>query len=129
MVEYGGQKRMIKAVHLDTSPIQIGVPRWLSAEGDGPFAVEIKCHVSNPPPPGYRACPECGSFNIDEFEPLPVIASHAGFPNGQGTLDITITDRLSDSKKFRLVVVLPTIQIKTWSPASAPSSGNLTSIT
>lgn len=117
---------MIKYVHLDTSPIRVGDQRWLSAEGDEPFAVEIKCFVSNPPPGGYKPCAECGRFDITEGQAVLITASPAVFQNNQGVLEIGVTDQTGDSKLFRLIVVAQIVPITSTLPSPAPASGGST---
>jgi hypothetical protein len=116
---------MIQIINLNTSPIQVGEKRWLSILGDEPFNVEIKCFVSNPPPRGFKPCPECGKFEIRQAEALEIMASPAAFQNSQGTLDIQITDAVGDSKLIRLVVLTQLIPIqRTISTPSEESGGS-----
>lgn len=113
---------MIQTVNLNTSPIQVGEKRWLSVVGDEPFTVEIKCFVSNPPPRGFKPCPECGKFKITEAEVLEIMASPATFQNSQGTLDIHITDAVGDSELIRLMVLTQLTPIQR--TISTPSQGS-----
>ena len=66
--------------------------------------VQIKCFIATPPPPGYRPCAECGSYSIQQGQTIQIEASQYLFSNGQGGLDITITDLDGDMVRIQLRV-------------------------
>src|SRR5947209_419342 len=110
-------------VHLDTRPIRVGEERYLSADGDGPFAVEISCFVSKPPPGGFRPCPECGRFDIQAGELLSIVASPAAFRDNAGNLQITVTNRMGESKSCDLRVLGQIVPIQRRATNPNESSG------
>lgn len=44
-----------------TPNFEIG-DNYMTVVGKNPITIEIKCFVTTPPPPGYKPCPECGTF-------------------------------------------------------------------
>ncbi len=44
--------------------IVFGESRAITVYGAEPIEVEISCFVKEPPPPGYRPCPECGTLVV-----------------------------------------------------------------
>lgn len=95
---------MIRTIDFDRRPIKVGEWRPLTPQGDGPFVVEIKCFVDNPPPPGYKACDECGKFEIENNETIQITPSPSIFSQSPGRLDITVRDRTGDQREFSLMV-------------------------
>lgn len=70
-----------------------------------PISVQIKCFKSAPPPPGYRACEECGSFSVQSGERLRLHVSESAFRQVTGGIDITVQDSQGDKRNVRLLVV------------------------
>ena len=94
---------MIREVDFLITPMEPGESRNLRVYAESPISVAIRCFVSNPPPPGYRACAECGNFTISSGETLEVSASRRAFAQG-GQLEIVIVDAEGDQRSFLLSV-------------------------
>jgi hypothetical protein len=95
---------MITDIDYPTYTIRAGDSFAIAVNALSPIAVAIKCFVSKPPPPGYRPCPECGSFQIASGEVLRLVASETTFEHTGGTLEVTIRDAEADVRTLRLKV-------------------------
>lgn len=109
---------MITSIAFDDRPIHIGEQRPIRAWGDEPITIEIKCFTSAPPPPGFKPCPECGTFHIISGEEIYVIPSPSVFTGNQGTLNVTVRDRTGDERQF-ILAVLPESSTSS-TPTSTP---------
>jgi hypothetical protein len=96
---------MIKNIEFDDRPMEVGEQRLLYAESDYKVAVEIKCFVQNPPPPGYKPCPSCGILDQKPGQPLVITASAELFSVSPGSLEITVRDGSGDEKHFSVAIV------------------------
>jgi len=96
---------MIQYANLLTTPMQPGEVRYLTARGDEPLMIEIKCFVSPPYPPNFQPCPECGSFPARNDEAVRVAADEAVFRPSGGRLDVAVADSRGDSRQFSIQVV------------------------
>lgn len=96
---------MIFGIDLDTAPMMPGEARRLivnsSAES---LTITIKCFVSDPPPPGFRSCPECGTINARSGEPVQIVAS-SRFLNAQSSVAIEIQDSEGDVRNLSVEVL------------------------
>ena len=95
---------MIQNVELDTSPIQPGEKRPLRVFSDSQVKVAILCYFSNPPPPGYRPCPEAGEYLVNSGDVIDIQAATTPV-NQDKYLDINILDSSGDHREFRLRVL------------------------
>src|SRR5450830_383725 len=100
-------RAMIDRIEFLEEPLEAGESRDLLVWGRDPLEVEIECFVEKPPPPGFRGCPECGSFPLTSGEALAITASPTVFADGTGTLMITIRDADNDKRLIRLHVISP----------------------
>ncbi len=76
----------------------------LAVHGDGPFVVSVKCVVFEPPPPGYRECPECMVHHI-ESEQVLIIKAPIHVKEGlKLQLEILIEDKDGDKKLIEVKV-------------------------
>lgn len=108
---------MIHEIEFDKRPIDAGEMRPLVVHADSPLQVEIKCFVRMPPPPGYRRCHACGVITIQSGELHFINADSGVFKEEGGRLEITVSDRSGDIRKFNLEV-----QIKTIEPEMIPTA-------
>jgi hypothetical protein len=99
---------MIRNIEFDLSPIDAGATRDMVVRGRGPFVIELKCFVQNPPPPGYKPCRECGTIRAQDGESVLIKASAKSFASG-GTLSMTVTDRDGDARDLNITVLGRTI--------------------
>jgi hypothetical protein len=58
----------------------------------------------NPPPPGYRPCPEAGEYFINSGDVIDIQVATTPV-NQDKYLDINISDLSGDHKEFRLRVL------------------------
>jgi hypothetical protein len=93
--------------------LRAGGVYYVVAVGAEPIAVEIRCFVRRPPPPGYKPCAECGSFVVRSGEALQLFASEATFQAEGGSLELRVRDADGDSRHVRLTVVG---RDRTWTP-------------
>jgi hypothetical protein len=97
---------MIRAVDFALGPLRVGEARTLRIDGAEPHTVEIHCFVNEPPPPGYRPCPECGTLDlILNGQPVEVHASATVFAKATGHVRVTITDSDNDQRVIILKVL------------------------
>ncbi len=87
------------------TPLQAGEDRDFTLRSESPAKVEIRCFVRKPPPPGYRACPECGSFDIRPNETINIRANLERFGNEGGTLEINVVDAVGENVQILLKVL------------------------
>lgn len=52
---------MAAKIDVDLNQMRPGETRLFTVYGSEPLAVEVKCFVTDPPPPSFRPCPACGS--------------------------------------------------------------------
>jgi hypothetical protein len=92
---------MIRNVDVDLSPLEPGEERDVRVDGDGPFTVSLHCFVLNPPPPGYRTCPECRVQVVNVSQPFHFRAPRqlAG-----GRLVIRIVDAVGEQEEIAIEV-------------------------
>ena len=95
---------MIQDIEFDLSPIGAGATRDMVVRGGGPFDIELKCFVQNPPPPGYKPCRECGTIRAHDGETVQIKASADRFASG-GTLSVTVTDQDGDARDLHITVL------------------------
>lgn len=95
---------MIERLELFEGPLIPGEERFLKVWGAEPHLIEIKCFVSNPPPSGFRPCPECGKFRVMNGDLVTVTASEETFAAKGGALIIHIRDSQGDEREVRLQV-------------------------
>lgn len=88
----------------NAEPMETGESRELILRSPLPAEVKIRCFVHSPPP-GYRACDECGTFKIKTGESVAVHAGPRVFGDGGGHLEIEISDSSGQSRRFRLNVL------------------------
>ena len=97
---------MISEVIFDESPIQSGDKRSFRAFADAPMTVQIKCFTNAPPPPGYKACPSCGTIALQSGAAIDITADQTTFDQaGGGELHVTVKDATGDTRDYRLTVV------------------------
>jgi hypothetical protein len=90
----------------DNRPMMPGESRDFTLTSGAPARVDVRCFLSSPPPPGYRACSECGSYPIQQHQTIQIKANQAIFSQAQGGLDITISDANGDEVKIHLQVTM-----------------------
>lgn len=96
---------MIAIVEFDMHPFKPGESRVLTLQADEPSTIQIRCFVSNPPPPGYKPCDECGTFRtITNDQPVWIVADAQVFAREGGTLEIDIRDAAGDQRVLRIGV-------------------------
>lgn len=109
---------MIHDVDIDTSPMSAGEVRRMIVRSTGPLTVAIKCFVGRPPPPGYKTCPECGTFSVKSGQPVDVVANSRIFRSASGQMDVIVTDT-SDNDTRHITI----------SASTASSEGGATTAT
>ncbi len=72
--------------------------------GAGPFRVTTQCFVDDPPPPGFRSCPECSSFEVAEDVSFRVECPEQLWERGQGHMLLDVVDAHGERARFRLNV-------------------------
>jgi hypothetical protein len=97
---------MITSVEIDVSPMLPGEERTLKAWSDSTLTVDIRCFVSDPPPPGYRPCSSCGSITIESGVAYSYKANEAIFQEPNGALIIAIRDASGDEQSYQVGVVV-----------------------
>ena len=96
---------MIDEVSIDLRPMNVGETRTVTAWSDAsPLMVAIKCFVRSPPPPGYRACPECGSIRADSGVAVEFTASPSAFRESGSLLEVIVRDGAGDQQSFQITV-------------------------
>jgi hypothetical protein len=85
--------------------MEIGEQRLLFAQSDTIVSVEIKCFVQNPPPPGYKPCPSCGTLEAKPGRPVSITASAEVFSISRGTLEIRVRDESGDERHFSVPII------------------------
>lgn len=91
-------------VDFSNEPMEAGETRELILRSPLPAEVKIRCFVHSPPP-GYRACDECGTFKIRTGESVAIHAGPKVFGVRGGHLDIEVTDSLGEAARYRLEVL------------------------
>lgn len=97
---------MIDDVDFDDSPIGPGETRILKAYSNVPFTVFIRCFTKNPPPPGYRPCPACGSIPAISGQEIEVTADVDMFKKPGGVLEVLVRDEEGDARSYQLTVTV-----------------------
>jgi len=92
-------------IEFSTEPIAAGEARPFRAHGVAPITVQIKCFANKPPPPGFKPCPECGTFKMKSGESQLIRVSETTFSIGGGSLEIVAKDSSGAIARFSLEVV------------------------
>jgi hypothetical protein len=95
---------VIRRIDFDDTPIRVGEYRALLAWADAPLEIIIRCFTKDPPPAGYKPCPECGVIKAANGQSVPVQANDRIFSQPGGTLEVTVRDETGDSRQFLLRV-------------------------
>jgi hypothetical protein len=109
---------MIQDVELNTSPIFPGEVRRMVVRSTGILIIDVKCFIGNPPPPGFKPCPECGKIQAQSGQPVDIVASRQIFSSSSGSLDINITDT-SDGDTHNISISVSTATEGSASAATA----------
>lgn len=109
---------MIRNVDISLAPLVAGEMRELRIYGDGPFRVSLKCFVFEPPPPGYRECPECAVRTLAEGEAFLLRVSRRTWADRAGELQLRIVDSTGDHSELAIRVVPSPEDLQRSSPAS-----------
>lgn len=90
-----------------TSRARVGSKVEMRLNGDGPFIVAISCFVFEPPPPGYRGCPQCETkLRLDENETAAVVVETEAWSGvRRGELRFTVYDSRDESAEYVVAVV------------------------
>jgi hypothetical protein len=99
---------MIQVVSFDSRPVVAGESRDLMLDGNGPFTVSTSCFVENPPPPGFRSCPECLTQLIPANRYLTIAVSPTLWQDRRGRIEIQIVDAVGEQLTLRLGVITDT---------------------
>jgi hypothetical protein len=96
---------MIQVIEFGEDPILPGQSRRLVLDGDGPFTVSTSCFVVNPPPPGFRPCPQCSTTTVSAHQALRIEVSTQFRTGKSGKLGIEITDAIGETVTLELNVI------------------------
>ena len=92
-------------VHIDRSPFRPGQDRGLSVDGEGDeYEVDIMCFVRSPPPPGVRACRECGRIRLRRGEQAHIRASEDVFREADGFVRLLIQSNRGEKEQIDLEI-------------------------
>ena len=95
---------MISNIEFPTETARPGEIRRLVVEGKSPIGVKIKCFTDRPPPPGYKACPECGQISIRSGQAHLLTVPRDAFATRGGELHLFIADADGDTHVLRIKV-------------------------
>jgi len=96
---------MIKDIVYPTAALRAGDAYTLRIVAPEPVTVQIKCFTKEPPPPGFRPCPECGSFRARSGEVLKLSVSDSNFRAAGGAIEVFVEDGEGDSRRLSLKVL------------------------
>ena len=88
-------------IDIDPQPMRPGETRLFRVYGSGSMAVEVKCFVTNPPPPGFRPCPACGSTKMNSGD-SGRISAPIDFTGG--SIQISVEDSEGDRAHAKIRV-------------------------
>ena len=92
---------MITKIAFSTAPMRYGSRRSLLVESTvGFLEVKIKCFVGHPPPPVYKECPECGTFQVASGSTTTVKAPSVAFTAGRNQLEVIVSESTGDKRNF-----------------------------
>ncbi len=86
------------------TPLSSGETREFTLLGSVPISGEIRCFVQRPPPPGYKPCSACGSFQVEPNESISIHADSDVFSQNGGMLELYLNDHLGNEEKITLIV-------------------------
>lgn len=92
-------------IEFSTEPISAGSVRPIRIAGKKPIEIEIKCFTQKPPPPGFKACKECGTFSANSGELRHIFAPIEPFQTAGGELIIVCRDATGETQEFALKIV------------------------
>ena len=95
--------------------LEVNVPASVHAGGrivvsitsDSPLTVEIRCFTRKPPPPGFKGCPECGSFDVAQGSRDMVVTADAAVFRSGGELHISALNRRLERREVVVNVEPP----------------------
>ena len=88
----------------DAKPMRAGESRELKSLSPS-VTVQIRCFTQKPPPPGFRPCPECGSFPLAQGDSVQVVAAPKVFGTSGGTLHIELTNPQGEKADIAIAVL------------------------
>ena len=95
---------MIDSIDYPTYPLEAGDSFSITVLAAEPILLKIKCFVTRPPPPSYRACAECGSISVQSGDPAHFSVSQNAFASAGGFLEVMVVDGDGDKRRVRLAV-------------------------
>ncbi len=94
---------MIKFVDFNSRIINAGENIIVKIDAVYPVAIEIKCFVTQPPPPKFVPCPDSGRHILTSREAFYFSTNAWTFQNN-GHVEFQITDAEYDTKVYRIEV-------------------------
>ena len=93
--------------HFSTSEARVGGTIEMRLNGEAPFTVAISCFGFDPPPPGYRGCPQCETkLRLGQNETAAIAVEREAWSGvRRGEIRFTVYDANDESAEYAVAVV------------------------